>query len=210
MARSLTHHIQKGKICEAIGGHFLTPFSHKLLSPSSGTILLVSPHHTHRRDNMVKTGIPFMLHDNTGSLLASNFVDLYDRMILRVACRRRDPDGAAVYEVYNMLSIHHDIPVAFFEYGAAGALGDISLIGPGGSLRTQTMATFLVEVGGYANAISPFRAFPHHPPPLLLHTSAHAVFLQTIDHATGNSSLLMAMNIAGVGERAQRRISSGL
>ncbi|KAI0279949.1 hypothetical protein BGY98DRAFT_915279 [Russula aff. rugulosa BPL654] len=97
---------------------------------------------------MVKTGIPFMLHDNTGSLLASNFVDLYDRMILRVACRRRDPDGAAVYEVYNMLSIHHDIPVAFLEYGAAGALGDISLIGPGGSLRTQTMATFLVEVGG--------------------------------------------------------------
>src|SRR6266403_343113 len=37
-----------------------------------------------------------------------------------------------------------------------------------------------------------------HPPTLLLHpTSAHAVFLQTIDHVTGNSSLLMAMNIAG-------------
>jgi hypothetical protein len=112
---------------------------------------------------MVKTGIPFMLHDNTGSLLASNFVDLYDRMILRVTCRRRDPDGAAVYEVYNMLSIHRDIPVAFLEYGAAGALGDISLIGPGGSPRTHPMATFLVEVGGYANAIRPFPSSPYPP-----------------------------------------------
>ncbi|KAF8490379.1 hypothetical protein F5888DRAFT_1741913 [Russula emetica] len=94
---------------------------------------------------MVKTGIPFMLHDNTGSLLGSDFVDLYDRMNLRVSCRRRDPDGSALYEVYNMLSIHRDIPIAVFEYGAAGALGTISLIGPGGSLRRQTMAAFLVE-----------------------------------------------------------------
>lgn len=167
----------------------------------------MTPHHTHGRDNMLKTGIPFMLHDNTGSLLAANFVDLYDRMNMRVACRRRDPDGAALYEVHNMLSIHRDIPVAVFEYGAAGALGNISLIGPGGSLRTQTMATFLVEVGGYVSVI---RAFPPHPPPLLLHTNAHVVFLQSIDHATGNSSLLMAMNTAGVGERARTRISSGL
>jgi hypothetical protein len=47
---------------------------------------------------MVKTGIPFILHDNTGSLSGSHFVDLYDRMNLRVSCRRRDPDGAALYE----------------------------------------------------------------------------------------------------------------
>jgi hypothetical protein len=110
---------------------------------------------------MVKTGIPFMLHDSTGSLLGSDFVDLYDRMNLRVSCRRRDPDGAALYEVYNMLSMHRDIPIAVFEYGTAGALGNISLIGPGGSLRRQTMTAFLVEVGGYANAIS---SFSPHPP----------------------------------------------
>jgi len=128
---------------------------------------------------MVKTGIPFMLHDSTGSLLESNFIELYDRMNLRVSCLSRDPNGAALYEVYNMLSRYHNIPVAVFEYGAAGALGNISLTGPGGSLRTQTMAAFLVEVGG-------------------------------IDHTTGNSSLLMGMNIAGVGERARMRISSGL
>jgi hypothetical protein len=155
---------------------------------------------------MVKTGIPFMLHDSTGSLLESNFVDLYDRMNLLVSCRRRDPNGAALYEVHNML-LSHDIPVAVFEYGEAGALGNISLIGPGGSLRTQTMAAFLIEVGGYANTIS---LFPSLPPPLLLHTSAYAVFLQSIDRATGNSSLMMGMNIAGVGERARRRISNGL
>jgi len=117
---------------------------------------------------MVKTGIPFMLHDtSTGSLLESSFVELYDRMNLRVSCTPLDPNGAALYEVYNMLSRCHDIPVAVFEYGAAGALGNISLIGPGGSLRTQAMATFLIEVGGYANPISPF---PPHPPPLLLHS----------------------------------------
>jgi len=157
---------------------------------------------------MVVTGIPFMLHDNTGSLLASNFVELYERMSLRVACRRRDSDGAALYEVYNMLSIRRDIPVATFEYAAAGALGNISFIGTEeGSSRTQAIAAFLVEAGGYANAISPF---PPHPLPPLLHTSAHTVFLQHIDHATGNSLLLMAMNIAGVGERARKRISSGL
>jgi hypothetical protein len=108
---------------------------------------------------MVKTGIPFMLHDNTDSLLEPDFIDLYGRMNLHVSCMRRDPNGAALYEVYNML-LSHDIPVAVFEYGTAGALGNISLIGPGGSLRTQTMAAFLVEVGGYANAISPF---PPHP-----------------------------------------------
>ena len=149
-----------------------------------------------------------MLHDSTGSLLASNFFDLYDRIKLRVALRRRDPDGAALYEVYNMLLRYHDIPVAVFEYGAAGALGNISLIGPEGSLQTQTMAAFLVEVGGYANAIT----LPPSPP-LLLHASAHAVFLQNIDHASENSSLLMGMNIHGVGERARKRtnrISSGL
>jgi len=111
---------------------------------------------------MVKTGIPFMLYDKTGSLLGSDFVDLYDRMNLRVFCRRRDPDGAALYEMYNMLSRHHDIPVAFFEYGAAGALGDISLIGPGGSLRTQTMTAFLVEVGGYVNYFDAKNPFPPH------------------------------------------------
>ena len=111
----------------------------------------------------MKTGIPFMLHDNTGSLLGSDFVDLYDRMNLRVSCRRRDPDGAALYEVYNMLSRLHGIPVAVFEFGGAGALGNIELIGPGGPVRTQTMATFLVEVGGYANAISPFPPSPSAP-----------------------------------------------
>jgi hypothetical protein len=107
---------------------------------------------------MVKTGIPFMLHDTTFSPSESSFVDLYDRMNLHVYCRRRDPDGAVLYEVNNMLSKYFDIPVAVFEYGAGGALGNISLMGPGGSLQTQTVAAFLVEVGGYA-----IGSFPPHP-----------------------------------------------
>ncbi|KAH9973945.1 hypothetical protein BJV74DRAFT_782611 [Russula compacta] len=81
---------------------------------------------------MVKTGIPFMLEDRSGSLSGSEFVDLYDRMHLRLRCTRRDPDGASQYGVYNMFS-WHDIPVATLEYGAAGALGSITTIGPGGS-----------------------------------------------------------------------------
>lgn len=118
-----------------------------------------STSHSHGRDNMVKTGIPYMLYDRTGSLLGCDFVDLYDRMSLRVSCRRRNPDGAAMYEVYNMLSRYDGIPVAVFEYGSAGALGNISLIGPGGSLQRHAMATFLVEAGGYANSINPFLVF---------------------------------------------------
>jgi hypothetical protein len=100
---------------------------------------------------MVKTGIPFMLNDRTGSLLGSEFVDLYDRIYLRVRCTHLDPDGASVYGVYNMLSRHHEIPVATFQYGAGGALGDITITGSGGSLRTHTIAAYLVEVGGYVN-----------------------------------------------------------
>ncbi|KAF8467991.1 hypothetical protein DFH94DRAFT_638665 [Russula ochroleuca] len=97
---------------------------------------------------MVKTGIPFMLNDRTGSLSGSEFVDLYDRIYLRVCCTHRDSNGASEYGMYNMLARHHEIPVATFQYGAGGALGNITFISSEGSMRTQAMAAFLVEVGG--------------------------------------------------------------
>ena len=115
---------------------------------------------------MVKTGIPFMLEDNSGSLSSSNFTDLYGRMSLCLRCTRRDPDGASQYTIYNLDSMQRDIPVATLEYGAAGALGDITTIGPGGSPQTQPMAAFLVEVGGYATALLP--SYSHS-----LNTCAH-------------------------------------
>lgn len=102
---------------------------------------------------MVKTGIPFMLEDRSGSLSGSEFVDLYDRMHLRVRCTRRDADGASQYGVYNIFSTLPDIPVATLEYGAAGALGNVTTIGPGGSSQTQNMAAFLVEIGGCVNVL---------------------------------------------------------
>lgn len=124
---------------------------------------------------MVTTGIPFMLYDKTGSLSGSEFVDSpLGRLAFRVRCTRRDPDGTQ-YGVYNMLAGHYDAPVATFDYGAGGALGNISTIGPGGSLRTQAIATFLVQVGGYVNANSSST----RPLSLFLHTSTHAVFLRT-------------------------------
>jgi len=89
-----------------------------------------------------------MLEDRSGSLSGSEFVDLYDRMYLRVRCTRRDADGASSYGVYNIFSTLPDIPVVTLEYGAAGALGNVTTIGHGGSPRTQTMAAFLVEIGG--------------------------------------------------------------
>jgi hypothetical protein len=156
--------------------------------------------------NMVKTGIPFMLYESIGLQSGTGFVDLYDRMNYRVCCTRHDSNGAALYEVYSMLAGYINIPLAVLEYGAAGALGNISLMGPEGSYQTQTMAAFLVEVGGCVNATSSF--LPH-----FLHSFAHKRswhVLRSIDHATGNSSLLMGMNIAGVGEPAQKRISNGL
>jgi len=97
---------------------------------------------------MVKTGIPFMLEDRSGSLSSSTFTDLYGRMSLLLRCTRRDPDGASQYAIYNLDSTQRDMPVATLEYGAAGALGNITTIGPGGSPQTQPMAAFLVEVGG--------------------------------------------------------------
>ena len=136
---------------------------------------------------VVTTGIPFMLHDNTGSLLGAHFVDLYDRMNLHVSCRRRDPDGAALYEVHDMHLMDRDTPVAVLEYGAAGALGNISFIGPD-SLRTQTMAAFLVEVGGYANAINLFPLIPlrsaskHSRCVTANHRSRHRKFIGSDGH----------------------------
>jgi len=95
-----------------------------------------------------------MLEDRSGSLSGSNFVDLYNRMALQLRCTRRDPDGASQYKVYDISLIGMplvtvmDPPEVTLEYGAAGALGNITIIKPGGSSRTQTMASFLVEVGG--------------------------------------------------------------
>ena len=109
---------------------------------------------------MVTTGVPLMFDDRTGSLSGSEFVELHDRIYLRVRCTRRDPDGASQYGVYNMRSRHDEIPVATFGYGAGGTLGNVTMIGAGGSLRTQAIAAFLVEVGGYVNTI-PLALFPH-------------------------------------------------
>lgn len=116
---------------------------------------------------MVKTGIPFMFDDKTGSLSDSSFVDYYGRMSLLLRCTSRDTDGASQYVIYNSNVMRHDMPVATLEYGAAGALGDITTIGPGGSPQTQPMTSFLVEVGGYATALPSSYA-------LALSTCAHA------------------------------------
>ncbi|KAH9957307.1 hypothetical protein BC827DRAFT_1138204 [Russula dissimulans] len=98
---------------------------------------------------MVKTGIPFMLEDKSGSLSGSSFVDLYERMCLLLRCTRRDPDGASQYRVYDVTfeqpilapEATQFLPEATLEYGAAGALGNITIIEPGGSSRTQTMSS---------------------------------------------------------------------
>ncbi|KAI0249634.1 hypothetical protein BJV78DRAFT_657752 [Lactifluus subvellereus] len=97
---------------------------------------------------MARMGLPFMLEDRSGSLSGSEFVDLHDRMYLSLRCRRRDANGASQYEIYNMRSKQYNFPVATLEYGVGGALGSVTLIGPGGMPRTHTMGTFLAEVGG--------------------------------------------------------------
>jgi len=96
---------------------------------------------------MVNTGVPFMLHDRTGSLSGSSFNDVHDRISLHVRCTHRDPDGTSRYGVYDV-RVSFDIPVATFDYGAGGTLGNITTFGSGNSLRTQAIDAFLVEVGG--------------------------------------------------------------
>jgi len=144
---------------------------------------------------MVKTGIPFMLEDETGSLSNSNFIDFYGRMSLFLCCTSRDTDGASQHAIYNLNLMRHDMPVVTLEYGAAGALGDIITIGPGGSPQTQPMTAFLVEVGGYATALPSSYS-------LALNTCAHtrSCFCEKVmARATGNSSLLTGKNTTGFG-----------
>jgi hypothetical protein len=144
---------------------------------------------------MVKTGIPFMLEDKSGSLSSSNFTDLYGRMSLLLRCTRRDPNGASQYAIHNLDSTQRDMPVATLEYGAAGALGEITTIGIGGSPQTRPMAAFLVEVGGYATVLPSSYS-------LALNSGVHirsCLRGKDIARVTGNLPLLTGRNTAGFG-----------
>ena len=85
-----------------------------------------------------------MLNEKTGS--PTEFADLYDRMYMTVS--RRDRDGGSQYAVYSIHSRESGKPAATFDFGAGGALGNITITDFGGSSRIQTIAAFLVEVGG--------------------------------------------------------------
>jgi len=96
-----------------------------------------------------------MLEDMSGSLWGSNFVDLYNRMAFSLRCTRRNSNGASQHTIYDSSPMPPVMVLseATLEYGAAGALGNITIIKSGGSSRTHTMSSFLVEVGGYAIAL---------------------------------------------------------
>jgi len=92
--------------------------------------------------------IPLMFPDRTGSVFGSEFAELYERMYLCVCRTRRDSDGATQYGIYNTPVTPFNTPVATLDYGAGGALGTVTFTGPGGSVRTHAMSSFLTVVGG--------------------------------------------------------------
>ena len=92
--------------------------------------------------------LPLMFPDRTGSIYGSEFIELYDRMYLCVHRTRRDSDGATQYGIYNTAVTPFNSPVATLEFSTGDAIGTVTFNGPGGSIRTYVMSSFLTIVGG--------------------------------------------------------------
>ena len=95
--------------------------------------------------------LPLMFPDRTGSIYGSEFAELYDRMYLCVRRMRRDSDGTAQYGIYNNLTASSNSPVATLEFNATTGdttIGTVTFNGPGSTVRTHAMSSFLTIVGG--------------------------------------------------------------
>jgi hypothetical protein len=91
--------------------------------------------------------LPLMFPDRTGSIYGSEFAELYDRMYLCVRRMRRDSDGTTQYGIYDNL-MQSNSPVATLEFSTGETIGTVTFNGPGGSVRTRAMSSFLTIVGG--------------------------------------------------------------
>ncbi|KAF8267651.1 hypothetical protein EI94DRAFT_1580453 [Lactarius quietus] len=92
--------------------------------------------------------LPLMFADRTGSIYGSEFAELYDRMYLCVRRTHRDSDGASQYGIYNAPVTPSNSPAAIVEFGLTDPIGTVTFNGPGGTVRTHAMSSYLTIVGG--------------------------------------------------------------
>ncbi|KIJ18552.1 hypothetical protein PAXINDRAFT_128751 [Paxillus involutus ATCC 200175] len=87
-------------------------------------------------------GMPFFLEDKTGRLTGSDFVDINDRLRLRLRCTAQEPTHTA-YMVHDVTHGNNaSNPLIALAYGPDNSLGTIT-IGPGGP---KAMKQYLVKL----------------------------------------------------------------
>lgn len=93
-------------------------------------------------------GIPYILEDKTGSIIASQFDDIHDRMRLYIRPIQRNELHAA-YLIYDD---SHPTQSVCLDFNAKNALGTITIGAGGGHVP---MGQFLPRVSGYASFALP-------------------------------------------------------
>jgi hypothetical protein len=100
--------------------------------------------------------LPFTLEDRTGRVAGSDFDDIYDRIFLRVApaADQRGAPSLLIYKMSQRSSRRRDslpfrsAPSIVLEFGAGGALGNISFL--------DRKDPILLQMGRYLRKMSLF------------------------------------------------------
>jgi hypothetical protein len=95
-------------------------------------------------------GMPYLLEDKTGKLTGSDFVDINDRLRLRLRCTAQAPTHTA----YMILNMTHGNdarnPLIALAFGADNSLGTITI----GSGVSMTMKQYLVKLSSLGRLAS--------------------------------------------------------
>ncbi|KAF9241855.1 hypothetical protein BU15DRAFT_44492 [Melanogaster broomeanus] len=93
-------------------------------------------------------GMPYLLEDKTGLLTGSDFVDINDRLRLRLRCTAEAPTHTA-YMIYNMTHANDACnPLIALAFGADNSLGTITI----GSGVSTAMKQYLVKVSALGSS----------------------------------------------------------
>jgi hypothetical protein len=138
-------------------------------------------------------GMPFFLEDKTGRLTGSDFVDINDRLRLRLRCTAQEPTHTA-YMVHDVTHGNNaSNPLIALAYGPDNSLGTIT-IGPGGP---KAMKQYLVKLTPLGRLV-PIRCF---------YVFGSDFDVRCTAAKPGNSSDQMGKSIDGAG--APRKAMSG-
>ncbi|KAH7923155.1 hypothetical protein BV22DRAFT_1048391 [Leucogyrophana mollusca] len=95
---------------------------------------------------MTTYGMPYFLEDKTGKLTESDFVDINDRLCLRLRCTAREPTHTA-YMIYNVTCASDLLkPLVALDFGPDDTLGTIAF-GSGSQMAMKQYLTKLSPLG---------------------------------------------------------------